>query len=167
MKLSFTHSARKYLIAYLGVCLLAVPIFVKANNSHIYNEVITTSNSGGQTSNSGSASVEVSNTTIINGERSSYRYATSTTGSIEHQVIIEHSPPAAPVVISETIATTTAATTSPHSLFTWSGSENDLDSTKLPAVSTTSTLAVLTPTQTVSWLENVLNYVYFYVEQFF
>jgi len=95
----------------IGTLLLLSPHFAVAGTS-IYQEVITSSNSGGQTSSSHSieqtdATVEVMSTTIINGEEYNYYFSTSTSGGVEQQVTIQNGAPGS----SETRMTDPVTTT--------------------------------------------------------
>lgn len=154
MKKTTTQSQNKYLIEILTVCLLLAPFLLKAETSNIYNEIITSNNLGGQVNTNGTANIEVSNTTIINGERSSYYYATSTNNLIKHDVTIVNNPPNESKITNKTFSSTTTQT------------ENVFDLQKLPVASTSSN-TTQTPYKIWSQIENVLNYLYLYVEQLF
>jgi len=78
----------------LGVMLL-LPLSVATAETSTFQEVISSSNSGGQ----GTATIEVTSTTIINGEESTYHFSTSTTDGVVHEVTIVDGTP----VSSETI----------------------------------------------------------------
>ena len=73
--------------------MLFLPLSFADAQTSIYQEVHTSSNSGGQnvSSNSveqNSATVEVMSTTIINGEEYNYYFSTSTPNGVEHQATI-------------------------------------------------------------------------------
>lgn len=155
MKKTATRLQNKYFLAFLVACLLLPPFLLKAETSSVYNEIITNTTSGNAiNTNKTTNVVEVTNTTIINGERSEYHYATSSTNPIEHDVTIINNSPTESKTTTETFTINT-----PHT-------ENVFDLQKLPEASTNSTT---TNTSYKMWseIENVLKYLYFYVEQLF
>lgn len=100
MKLIHTHSLYILWAILIGISVLLSPSFAVTAQTHssVYQEVITKSNTGGQTSSSAnittdSASVEVTNTTVIDGKRYEYYFSTTTPESVEHQVVIQNDVP--------------------------------------------------------------------------
>mgnify|MGYP000347114571 CR=1 FL=1 len=81
------------------VLILITPLLSQAENaSMIINTVSTTAESGPD----GESSVSVSQTTVVNGERTEYNFSERGTGSIEHTVSIDNG-----------VVTTYSATTAP------------------------------------------------------
>jgi hypothetical protein len=103
MQLIHTNKKIVSLAIMMGAMLLLPLSFAAAETSSIYQEVMTSSNSGGQSSDrsateQNTATVEVRSTTIINGEEYNYYFSTSTLNGVEHQVTIVDGVP----VLSET-----------------------------------------------------------------
>ncbi|USN88481.1 MAG: hypothetical protein H6780_03230 [Candidatus Nomurabacteria bacterium] len=122
----------------LGIILcFPEPLFAASQSSSV-TEIITSAH----VDTGGVSSVEMSQTTVINGERSSYHFATTTGGTVTTQTSI----------VRSTSGTTSSSTFS-----------LDQTSTKLPSAFATST----TPAELWSQLEALLNYLHAYVEQLF
>ena len=122
----------------LGIILcFPEPLFAASQSSSV-TEIITSAH----VDTGGVSSVEMSQTTVINGERSSYHFATTTGGIVTTQTSI----------VRSTSGTTSSSTFS-----------LDQTSTKLPSAFATST----TPAELWSQLEALLNYLHAYVEQLF
>jgi|GEM_PF-2117792 len=99
MQLIYTNKKIMSVTVLIGLLLLLLPLFFVAAETSIYQEVITSSNSGGQSSDrntikQGGATIEIQNTTIIDGKESSYYFSTSTSDAAEHQVTIIDDTPA-------------------------------------------------------------------------
>lgn len=149
-----TNLKNKSLLKFLLLCLLLTPFLLKAEVSSVYNHIINTNSSSENVNTSGTTYLEVTNTTIINGERSEYHYATSSNGSIKRDVIIINNSPNESKIISVAFGTGTE------------NSKDTFDYKKLPEASTDSK-TIQTSSKLWSEIENVLNYLYFYVEQLF
>lgn len=98
MKLIHNHTLLKYQAIWIGVSMLLSPSFAIATQTSVYQEVTTSSNTGGQRANQGeiqegSATVQFSSETVIDGVRSSYYFSTTSAQAINHQVIIENGVP--------------------------------------------------------------------------
>lgn len=139
MKPLHTNTRLEYTLL-LGIILcFPEPLFAASQSSSV-TEIITSAH----VDTGGVSSVEMSQTTVINGERSSYHFATTTGGTVTTQTSIVRST-----------SGTTSSTTTAFSL--------DQTSTKLPSAFATSTK----PAELWSQLEALLNYLHAYVEQLF
>jgi|AntRauTorcE11897_2_1112592.scaffolds.fasta_scaffold18541_2 hypothetical protein len=139
------------LLLRVGVALLLFPATTLASqsSSNIISTVTATGNG---------ATVEISNTTTINGERTTYTYATTTNSNIAHQVEITDG-----VVIKE--ATSVVAEESDASDVV---TETVVTNQLLTATNiATHTSPHLETQVSIRWLEHIINYLHFYVEQLF
>ena len=143
------QQVKSSLLISFGVVLLLLPTITVASqsSSSVISNITTTGNG---------STVEISNTTIINGERTTYTYATTTDSNISHQVEITDG-----IVTKESTSVI--------------ANENDFSSevaetvvtSRVPAATNTGTY---TPpfretSANIRWLENIIKYLHFYVEQ--
>lgn len=97
MKLIHTNKKIVFAATVIGVSLLGSPVFTAAETS-IYQEVITSSNTGGQQSTGKvttgkSSSVGIISNTNVNGQTYQYYFSTSTPDGIIHRVTLENGVP--------------------------------------------------------------------------
>lgn len=141
---------------FLGACLLLAPMIVLASvdissesNSHVYSDIQVTS--------SGNGEVEVSHTSIINGEKSSYHYATSSPHTIDYRVEIQDGE------VLSVLQNNQPLDVSVHE----SVIENELS-----VIRSTSNVETIVADpeiieKEISWLWFLINYLYTYVEYIF
>lgn len=150
MKPTRTKTKKYYKILDFVVCFVLLLFCTSAANaeSNVVTEIHTSANTG----SGGNSSIEVSQTTIINGERSSYHYASTTdNGSLTHDVVITYPSSTTLSIAPSSVQLTTT----------------DEEFSKLPADNTTSTTATSIPPYIWAQLEAVFNYLYLYVEHIF
>jgi len=88
------HTKKKIVsLAIVTGAVFLLPLSFAAAQTSLYQEVHTSSNSGSQTSSYSSTgqnntTVEVTSTTVINGEEYNYHFSTSSQNGVEHQVTI-------------------------------------------------------------------------------
>jgi len=100
----------------IGISALLSPSFAVTAQSSVYQEVITSSVTGGQASesnvsNTGSSHIEVTNRTVIQGKQYEYYFSTTTPEAVEHQVVIHTGVP----IFSNTETGTMSASSSDES----------------------------------------------------
>jgi hypothetical protein len=147
------QQTKRGLLLGFGVALLLLPAIAVANQSSANSiSSITTSGSG--------STVEISNTTSINGKRTTYTFATTTKGNVSHQVEI-----------------TDGVVTKEETSVVAPGIDRDDEvpaavvasrvSTAVNNATATYTPLYLETPANIRWLESIINYLHFYVEQLF
>lgn len=126
-----------------------MPLHTAAAVSESHIQTSTTVESTGN----GMATVEISNTTVIDGKKSSYYFSTSSVNTIDHRVSIQDGK-------------VTFESTAPNEADSFQ--EQKAVAPLLLAVQAASRTTDSTPTDASRpWLLEMLNYLYFYVEQRF
>lgn len=140
MKLFHNTHRQIIVLLILSICCFSTATTAVAATSSVFNEITVESSSGNDHTTS---HIDVTNITTSNGESTSYHFATSSTGTIEHHVVLEQYADNNPLLHAST-------------------SSVSIVSNFDHLISAAGT--VTTPTDFIGWLQLLRNFLTLYVE---